>query len=301
MNDLWDWINRLLLSDNVLMTLLVVPALLGLELLRPARKSPASHYLFGFSYWMTNLLLLAVISPMLNTAVATGVQAIGFGLIDLRGYGLPGLWGALLALLISTFVVDFFYYWFHRALHHNRYLWQTHLLHHSDEHMNVMTAQRGHFTEFLLSPLFIALPMAVLFDLPPVTIGVLALLPYAYQFFAHANLNVGFGPFWWLLISPNYHRIHHSIERRHHNKNFTNWFPVWDILFGTLYLPEKGECPATGVDGIQIRTLPEAFLHPFVNWRRMLSRETGAAVSQAAIEAVDPEDPSAAPKRVPGA
>ena len=272
MDELWAWVTRLLHSDNVRMTVAVVPVLLVLELLIPAQKSPLRHYLFGFSYWFANLVLLTLIAPLFNTAVASGVQSIGLGLIDLRGYGLPGLWGALLALLISTFIADFFFYWFHRTLHHNRVLWQAHLLHHSDEHMNIMTAHRGHFTETLLSPLFIALPMAVLFELPPVTIGVLSLVPYAYLFFVHANLNVGFGPLWWLLISPNYHRIHHSIEPRHRDKNFTNWFPVWDIVFGTLYLPEKGECPATGVDGVEIRTLPQAFLLPFVNWYRMLVR-----------------------------
>lgn len=294
MDEFWRLITSLLLSDYVLMTVLVVPALLLFEIFRPARKSPLRHYVFGFSYWIANLFVLAVVAPVINTFVAIGVQALGFGLIDLRSYGMSGLGGALVALLISTFIVDFFFYWFHRTLHGNRYLWQAHLLHHSDEHMNVMTAQRGHFTETLLSPLFIALPMAVLFQLPPVTIGILSLVPYAYQFFAHANINVGFGPFWWVLISPNYHRIHHSIELRHRDKNFTNWFPVWDIIFGTVYVPAKGELPATGVDGVSIRTLPQAFLLPFVNWYRMLAPGAAAAPAEAEAQAARSEE--AAPR-----
>jgi sterol desaturase/sphingolipid hydroxylase (fatty acid hydroxylase superfamily) len=272
MTEVWDFVVRIVLSDNMLMTVLVLPFVLLFEFIRPLRKTPLSHYLFGVRYWLANLVLLTLISPALNTAVAFGIQLLGFGFIDLRAIGMPGLWGALFAVLVSTFIADFFYYWFHRTLHSNRYLWQTHLLHHSDEQMNALTAQRGHFTEGLLAPLFITIPTAILFKLPPLEIGVLSLIPYAYQFFAHANLNVGFGPFWWLLISPNYHRIHHSIEKRHYNKNFTNWFPIWDIIFGTVYVPARDEFPETGVAGFRVRTLREAFLHPFVNWYRLLTR-----------------------------
>jgi sterol desaturase/sphingolipid hydroxylase (fatty acid hydroxylase superfamily) len=281
MVEVLEWFSRILLSDSVLMTLLVVPALLVLERVRPVHKTPWAHYLFGVTYWICNLLLLAVVGPLLASWLAVGVQALGFGLIDLRSFGIEGIWGAVLALLVVTFITDFFFYWFHRTLHGNKVLWQAHLLHHSDELMTVMTANRGHVAETILSPLFIALPMAVLFELPPVTIGILSVVPYAYQFFAHANLNVGFGPLWWLLISPNYHRIHHSIEPRHHDKNFTNWFPIWDILFGTLYLPAKDELPATGVEGVHVRTIPEAFLLPFAGWWAMFqkSRKQGSRAS----------------------
>lgn len=274
-DDVWNWLSGLLLSDNVLMTVLVVPVLLFFEAVRPAKPTPFGHYVFAFKYWIANLVLLAVIAPVVNTLVATGVQKLGFGFIDLRAFGLAGLGGSLVALLVSTFFVDFFYYWFHRALHRNRLLWQMHLLHHSDEHMNALTAQRGHFTEGLIAPFFITLPMAVLFDMPAIDIGVLAVIPYAYQFFAHANVRLGFGRFWWLLISPDYHRIHHSIEPRHRDRNFTNWFPVWDWLFGTLYLPQKDECPDTGVDGVEVITLRDAFLLPFAGWMRM-ARERAA-------------------------
>lgn len=270
MNELTDFLRRILLSDNLLMTALVVPPIIAWEWLRPARPAPAKHYLFGAGYWLINLLLLALISPLLNITVARVIQGVGFGFIDLTRLGFPGFGGALVAVLVGTFVADFFFYWFHRTLHGSPVLWQMHLLHHSDEHMNALTAQRGHFTEALISPLFISVPTAILFELPPITIGIMALVPYAYLFFVHANIRLSFGPLWWLLISPDYHRIHHSVELRHRDKNFTNWFPIWDILFGTVYLPEKDECPQTGVDGVEVKTLREAFLLPFAGWWRML-------------------------------
>lgn len=260
----------LVLSDQFLMTLLLVPAIVLAEAVWPAHKVPAKHYLFDIGYWAANLILMTFIAPLLGIAVAVGVQGLGAGLITLGDFGLTGIWASLFALLVTTFISDFFFYWFHRSLHRSEILWQTHLLHHSDEHMNAMTAPRSHFTETLLSPLFIALPMAILFDLPPITIGVLSLLPAAYQFLAHANIKLGFGPLWWVLISPDYHRIHHSIELQHRDKNFVNWFPVWDIVFGTAHRPLEGEYPQTGVEGVEIKTLPQAFMLPFVEWWKMV-------------------------------
>jgi len=58
---------------------------------------------------------------------------------------------------------------------------------------------------------------------------------------------MSFGLLWWMLSSPQYHRIHHSLEPQHINKNFAVWFPVWDILVGTAYRPRRGEYPATGL------------------------------------------------------
>lgn len=273
--NLQAWLLRLVLSDGIFMTLLVVPGIIVWELLRPANKAPLTHYLFGAKYWIVNIVILTVLTPLISIAVARVLNYLGLGMIDLTHLGMPGIWGALLAVLVGTFVADFFYYWFHRTLHANKYLWQTHLLHHSDEHMNAFTAQRGHFTETLVSPLFVAIPTAMLFQLPPVTIGILSLIPYAYLFFAHANVRADFGPLWWLLISPDYHRIHHSIELRHRDKNFTNWFPIWDLLFGTAYLPEKDECPETGVEGVQVKTIAQALWLPFAGWWEMYrSRQT---------------------------
>ena len=64
----------------------------------------------------------------------------------------------------------------------------------------------------------------------------------------HANTRIGFGPFRYILSEPMYHRIHHSVERKHWDKNFAFKFPVWDMLFGTAHFPETDEFPRTGLD-----------------------------------------------------
>lgn len=274
-------ISRIVLSDNVLMTILVVPFLFAAERFWSARKVSAWHYRFGMLFFAVNAVVLGIFAPTINYWTAYGVQRLGFGLIDLSAFGFKGITGSLLALLVSTFILDFFYYWFHRALHSSEFLWQTHLLHHTDENMNVFTAQRGHILEGLIAPLFITFPMAVLFKVPAVEIAILSLLPQAYHFVSHANIRLGYGPLWWLIISPDYHRIHHSIEPRHRDKNFTNWFPIWDILFGTLYHPAKDERPITGVTGTRVENLWQAYMLPFRGWRQML-RSAATRISNTA-------------------
>jgi len=113
---------------------------------------------------------------------------------------------SLFAVLVGTFVWDFLQYWQHRLYHGSKTFWQMHLLHHCDKHVNVTTAARHHVFENLLAPVFVTIPTAILFQVPPVDIAILSLLPFTWQYFTHANINLGFGPLWWLLVSPNYHR-----------------------------------------------------------------------------------------------
>ncbi len=155
-------------------------------------------------------------------------------------------------------------------MHASKILWQQHLLHHSDECMNVTTTARQHLFENFLLPVFVTIPIAILFQLPAVHIAMLSLIPYAWQYVTHANIKLGFGPFWWLLASPNYHRIHHSLEPNHIDKNFVGWFPIWDIVFGTAVVPRRDECPATGVAGVSVQSLTQAYLLPLIGWRRMM-------------------------------
>jgi len=97
----------------------------------------------------------------------------------------------------------------------------------------VTTTHRVHFVEHLLTPFFMITPIMLLFELPDRTIYWIALAPTVWSYVVHANIRVGFGRFWWLLSSPQYHRIHHSIRAEHRNKNFAVWFPFYDVIEGS--------------------------------------------------------------------
>jgi sterol desaturase/sphingolipid hydroxylase (fatty acid hydroxylase superfamily) len=63
----------------------------------------------------------------------------------------------------------------------------------------------------------------------------------------HANSNISYGLFRYVIAEPRFHRIHHSLEERHFDKNFAFMFPVWDVIFGTAYFPARDEYPKTGL------------------------------------------------------
>ena len=261
------------LSSSYALMMLGCFGMIGLvELIRPARRAPLRHVGFNLAYAVVNLLAIAALYPTIALATARLVRTMGGGLIDIGGLVGSGIIGSLLGLLLSTAIADFLGYWLHRLQHRSRILWQQHLLHHSDEYLNVTSTSRQHLLEdTVMDPIFVALPMALLFDFPPVTIVWLSLLPYIWLHVVHANVRLGFGSLWWLVASPQFHRIHHSLEPQHIDRNFVSWFPVWDILFGTAYRPQVGEFPATGVAGVRVASLFAAYLLPFKGWAGMLS------------------------------
>jgi len=142
--------------------------------------------------------------------------------------------------------VDFFEYLFHRAQHAIPALWAMHSLHHSDPAMNVSTASRHFWLEQAIKSVTIYLAVSLIFAASPLVILIYGLVAY-YNFFSHMNLRVGFGRF-MLLNSPQNHRIHHSSQPVHRDKNFAGMFPIFDVMGGTQYLPGADEYPATGLD-----------------------------------------------------
>jgi sterol desaturase/sphingolipid hydroxylase (fatty acid hydroxylase superfamily) len=265
-----NWIASILLSDDVLLLLVMFGALGLIERRWPAVPAPAGRVAFDFRYAVVLVVVVAIGMPFITAAIASLARRFGDGLIDLRPYDIGGVGGAAIAVLISALFTDFLFYWYHRFEHRNQVLWQTHLLHHCDEHVSAATAARSHIIEFLMVQVFVTLPMAILFKLPAVTVALLALIPAAWTYFSHANIRLGFGPLWWLLVSPNYHRIHHSLEPQHLDRNFALWFPLWDILFGTVWRPGADEVPAVGVAGVHVVSFAQAIALPFTGWKKML-------------------------------
>jgi sterol desaturase/sphingolipid hydroxylase (fatty acid hydroxylase superfamily) len=233
------------LYDESTLQILFGMALLGfaLERLIPARKQPESNRVLNIPYSALVLVFVGAIFPLQIAIAATitgwlGVRNI-FNLNFETGSSIPLV---VLAMLVEALVTDFFFYWFHRCQHIVSVLWQAHMLHHSDMALNVTTTHRVHFVEHLLTPFFMITPIMLLFELPDRTIYWIALAPTVWSYVVHANIRVGFGGLWWLLSSPQYHRIHHSIRPEHRNKNFAVWFPFYDVMFGTAWRPRSQAC-----------------------------------------------------------
>jgi sterol desaturase/sphingolipid hydroxylase (fatty acid hydroxylase superfamily) len=171
---------------------------------------------------------------------------------------------------LAMIVRDFFYYWFHRLQHGSKWFWAEHALHHSDEQMNVTTAVRHHWLEMPLNAIFVTMPLMI-FRAPVITVPFAFVLIMTVGYFIHMNVRVGFGKWGWLLANPQNHRIHHSSAPEHMDKNFAQFFPLWDVLFGTYYSPRPDEFPQTGLSsGEKVTTLGGAIAMPFQSWAKML-------------------------------
>ncbi len=173
--------------------------------------------------------------------------------------------GLIWAIPVYALAMDGGEYAFHRTQHRIPWLWAMHSLHHSDPAVNVSTAPRHFWGEMLLKSITVYALLGVIFKANPVVIGAYAGLGL-YNYFLHMNLRVGFGRWQAWLNSPQFHRLHHSALPEHLDCNFNQFFPVFDVLFGTYRQPQRDEFPPTGlVNGAVPLTLPHMLLWP---WRQ---------------------------------
>jgi sterol desaturase/sphingolipid hydroxylase (fatty acid hydroxylase superfamily) len=183
-------------------------------------------------------VLTAVINGFLTRFALAGVtihatawgEAHSLGLF--RWSSLPAPAGPLLAFVLF----DIWMYFWHMANHRVGFLWRFHRAHHSDVDMDTTTALRFHPGELVLST-FIRLPVVLLLGMSFVQLVVFEVLLNLSTLFHHSNLAV---PERWdrllrlVMVTPNMHRVHHSVERHETNSNFTSLLSLWDRLFGTF-------------------------------------------------------------------
>ncbi len=200
--------------------------------------------------WTSNLGIVAV-----NTVVVRllfPVAAMGLaGLAAERGWGLlnnieiP----SLAAVVISVVALDFVIYLQHVMVHAVPALWRLHRMHHADLDFDVTTGARFHPIEIILSMI---IKMAVIAALGPPAVAVLIfeVMLNATPMFNHGNVRIPGAIdriLRWLVVTPDMHRVHHSMIAAETNLNFGFSLPWWDRLFGTYQ-----DQPAAGHDGMTI-------------------------------------------------
>lgn len=249
------------------------------------RLLPAGGPRKSLNEWLLALQINVIFGITLSIGGAlfgVGLKFLGghfrLGLIDLRfttGKDAVALGGAYLSSLVLG---DFFYYWYHRSMHMVPFLWQLHKLHHMDEKLDAVTTGKQSWIEGFTMTFFTGLPAALLFKFTDITyyqaglVGILiTLVDSFYGPFFHTNIKLHFGKLCMLVNNPQMHRIHHSTLPHHRDKNFANYFPPWDLLFGTFYLPAQDEYPPTGVtEEKDVSSLLEAQLVTLRGWWRLL-------------------------------
>lgn len=146
-----------------------------------------------------------------------------------------------LNLFILFVLQDFLYYWFHRASHRIRWLWASHVVHHSSRLMNFSTAFRQSLTYPISGMWLFWTPLVLLgFDVKLV-LAVVA-INLAFQFFVHTRWGKHWGPLGLIFNTPSWHRVHHACNPVYIDKNFAGVLVIWDRLFGS-FEPEHADIP----------------------------------------------------------
>lgn len=167
-----------------------------------------------------------------GVAVALFIQ---FFYEEVRQYGFgytPQTGAFAIALLIVS--QDFFYYWYHVAMHKVRWMWAVHVTHHSSKHLNFSTALRQNFLlDLNFGWVLWWIPLAIIgFDKSWALIAIEASL--AYQFFLHTEVFKRWGVLEYVMNTPSHHRVHHGCKPDQIDRNFGGIFIIWDRLFGTF-------------------------------------------------------------------
>lgn len=218
--------------------LLMAALLAGAEWRRPFRGVPSRRL-----RWGRHLLLSALGTLLLRFGLP--MLAIGFGaIVDQQKIGLLQVYELprWLACVLGVLVLDLAIYAQHRAFHVAPLLWRLHRMHHSDVHLDASSGIRFHPLEIALSML-IKIGVVVLFGIPALAVLVFEILLSASSLFTHADLRLPPGlesRLRRVLVTPEMHRIHHSVLRHETDSNFSNLLSVWDRLFKSYRaVPER--------------------------------------------------------------
>ena len=194
--------------------------------------------------WPSNLGILMLDAVLVRLLIP--VAAVGMAVIAAqRGWGLLNItpWPAALEALIGFLALDLAIYLQHIAFHRIPLLWRLHRMHHADLDIDVTTGLRFHPIEIVLSML-IKIAVVVLVGVPAVAVIAFEVVLNATSMFNHSNAAM---PFWLdrivrlLVVTPDMHRVHHSVLRHETDSNFGFNLPWWDCLFGTYRpAPEAG-------------------------------------------------------------
>ena len=231
---------------------------------RPGMLTDAAYFFTIELFKQASRVLLIVPFIVLVLAGATTGEVAKAGLY--RGFGPVAAQPVWLQAIEIYLLADFLGYWIHRLFHTGAW-WPFHAVHHSSEELDWLSSVRVHPVNEAVDKLAPVVPILFLGFDPTVTAGVAGFLTF-YAIFLHADVDWDFGPLRSVISTPVFHRWHHSKDPQAIDKNFAGLLPLWDILFGTYYMPRDRMPCDFGVP----EKVPAGFFgqlwHPFAGWFR---------------------------------
>ena len=249
------------------------------ELIAPRRALTVSKAV----RWSNNLGLVflnSFIVRLLFPAAAVGVAAFA----SENGWGLLNYYSLSFALsiVLSVVALDFIIYLQHVLVHAVPVLWRLHRVHHADLDFDVTTGSRFHTIEIILSML-IKFATIVVLGPPVVAVVIFEVVLNGMAMFNHSNVKLPLGidrVLRLFVVTPDMHRVHHSVEDNETNSNFGFNLSIWDRAFGTyIDQPREGHEKMTiGIhtyrDPKQVSWLPGMLSLPFIG------KVTGYAINR---------------------
>ncbi len=231
---------------------------------RTLRVRKALRWTYNLALTMLNVVLVRAALPVAAIGVAALAAERGMGLFNLIHVPQP------LTILLSVLALDSAIYLQHLMFHAIPLLWRLHRMHHADLDFDVTTGARFHPIEIGLSML---IRFAVILALGPPAVAVLVfeVLVNASSMFNHGNVRIPAAidrVLRWVVVTPDMHRVHHSIDPRESNSNFGFSLPWWDRLFGTYRAEPQAGHEAMTIGIVQFRSprelrLDRMLLQPF--------------------------------------
>ncbi|MFU8814996.1 MAG: sterol desaturase family protein [Pseudomonadales bacterium] len=234
--------------------LFILVSMVAWELLAPRRRSEIPRRLrwgSNLGVVVVNTVLVRLAFPLVAVGLALLAQQRGWGLLNV--FELP-LW---ISIALSVLVLDLAIYLQHVMFHAVPALWRLHRMHHADLEFDVTTGLRFHPMEILVS-MVLKLTVVAALGPPAVAVLIFEVLLNATSMFNHGNVRL---PPWldhrlrWLVVTPDMHRVHHSIYPLETNSNFGFNLPWWDRLLGTYRAqPREGhEAMTIGIEQFRSR------------------------------------------------
>lgn len=224
-------------------------AVIGLERLLPR------YAVWGRShgdFWtdaIHGVATLLVIPGAMQALTFGGLYMASAHLQSWLGHSLwPYSWPIAGQVALALIVAEFGQYWLHRALHKCPLLWRLHAVHHSAPRLYWLNGPRAHPLE--AAAVYAAGFMVLaLLGCPEPVMALYAVFASVHSLVQHSNIDVRSGPLTWLGSQAELHRWHHSPVPAQSNRNYGNVLIIWDVVFGTRYLPDEAPPSAVGLGG----------------------------------------------------
>ena len=233
--------NEAIIRLGVFLGLFAILASLEAWAPRRVRTQPRkSRWVTNWGVTVLNTLTLRAMAfalPLLAVGAAVDANSLGWGLFNIVSLPL------VVEIILVVLILDFAIWLQHLITHKVPILWRLHRVHHADVDMDVTTAIRFHPVEIALSML---LKIGLVYLLGPAAIAVVLfeIILNGTAMFNHSNLAL---PRWLdaplrkVLVTPDMHRVHHSVHRREHDSNYGFSLSIWDRMFGTyIAQPDAG-------------------------------------------------------------